>query len=317
MLVTEITKPFSSKILRDVIDKQFGGDSLLLKMNVNKASSLLEKVCKNIDTYRSSDNYFACESDAKYLKMLTVAKYLSEYIKENEKNIILEKDTDTTAMYQQGIKKGVGHTIDTARKFVPHATGSALGAFVGGLKGQSLQSEHGQVKITNLEAELGMVDPKNRASVSKFVDKQMTEHFKEYKDPATKKIITDFMNQLYKDGSSGKKQTPESIAAALTNLPNKPFKNITDKKLMTDLVKYFFSIYKGASAASVKSTIRATQNVPSPNSPVLNDTVSALQNLGYPRKNAIEAVRQAVEKNPNITKNFDSLLRAAQLLIRK
>lgn len=50
--------------------------------------------------------------------------------------------------------------------------------------------------------------------------------------------------------------------------------------------------------------------------PVADDALSALVNLGYPRALAQKAIETAIEKEPSISGNFDSLFRAALASIR-
>ena len=52
------------------------------------------------------------------------------------KNSLLEVDKD----YHTGVGMALGHGVNTVKNFAPHVAGSAIGAFVGGLKGQALKS---------------------------------------------------------------------------------------------------------------------------------------------------------------------------------
>ena len=238
---------------------------------------------------------------------------------EAPKKIIKAKTPDSqAAMYHSGIKKGAGHAIDTTRKFVPHVVGSAIGAFTAGLKGQSLQSEHGRVKITNLEQELEMVNPKNPESINKFFGSQMKEHFGEFKDPNSRRAITDYMNKIYLDGLAGKLVTTKDIETSIPQIKGNPFKNVTEPKLRKELVNYFMNMYVGAKKSTSKQATNIKQ-LPQRKaaSPAMNDVVSALQNLGYSKKNAIDAVTQAINKTPELNNNFEKLLRIAQTVIRK
>lgn len=50
--------------------------------------------------------------------------------------------------------------------------------------------------------------------------------------------------------------------------------------------------------------------------PVADDALSALVNLGYPRPVAQKAIESAMEKNPGIASDFETLFRAAMAAIR-
>jgi len=53
-----------------------------------------------------------------------------------------------------------------------------------------------------------------------------------------------------------------------------------------------------------------------PHTPVGDDALSALVNLGYPRPVAQKAIETAIEKNPDAAKDFETLFRAAMAAIR-
>ena len=47
-----------------------------------------------------------------------------------------------------------------------------------------------------------------------------------------------------------------------------------------------------------------------------DDALSALINLGYPRPAAQKAIDTAIERNPELAKDFETLFRAAMAAIR-
>jgi hypothetical protein len=324
MFLGELENPVSTKMISKVLRDTFEFELSKNELTESKAKFILEDVLAQISDFRNTDQYFLGERNGVYLSMLATAKYLSEYLR--EKKPLLEKNpprqkkavdpTAKAAMYQNGIQKGIGHGVNTATKFAPHVAGSAIGAFVGGLKGQSLASEHGQVKITDLEKELEMIDPRNPASVNKFFGKQMQEHFSDYKDPNSRRAISDYMNKVYRLGLAGKPLSYKDIEASLVALPGNPFKAVTDPKLRKELVNYFLNIHNSAKASATKK-VPVNVVAKQPDTATMNDVVSALQNLGYPRKNAIEAVKQVVDKTPDLKGNFEGMLRGAQALVRK
>jgi len=324
MFIGELGNPVSTQMIGKVLRETFDFELSKEELTEAKAKFILEDICSQISDFRNTDQYFLGERNAIYLSMLATAKYLTEYLR--EKKTLLEKNPRQqkpvapeakAAMYHGGIKKGIGHGVDTAKKFVPHVAGSAIGAFVGGLKGQSLSSEHGQIKITDLEKELEMIDPKNPASVNKFLGKQMQEHFSEYKDPNSRRGISEYMNKIYRNGLAGKLVTAKDVEAALPQIKGNPFKNVTDPKTRTELVGYFMNIYNGAKVAKTKPAGIKPVVAQLTSTQTMSDVVSALQNLGYQRKNAIDAVKQVVAKTPELNGNFEGLLKGAQALIRK
>lgn len=314
MFINELSKPVTTQVINKVIRETFDFDLSRDELTETKAKNILEDICLQIDSFRTTEQYLLGEKNATYLSMLATAKYLTEYLK--EKKTLLEKNpprvtkTPSVQAYHQGISKGIGHATDTTRRFIPHVAGSALGAFTAGLRGQALQSEHGKVKITNLEQELEMIDPKNPASVNKFFGKQMQEHFSDYKDPNSRRAISDYMNKVYRLGLAGKPMSAKEIEAALPTLLGNPFKNVTDPKLRKELVDYFLNIHNSAKAASAKK-IPVNVVAQQPNNAVMNDVVSALQNLQYNRKMAIDAVNTAVKKNPALSDKFELLFKTS------
>jgi hypothetical protein len=206
--------------------------------------------------------------------------------------------TDPT-VYHKGIQRGLVHGVDTARKFVPHVAGSAIGAFMAGLRGQELSSDAGKVKITNLDAEL-------------------EKHFNEYKDPKTQKVIKNYMTYLQKIASEpGKKMTPKIIEREMAGLPGNPFKSVTNPQKRQKLVDYFYSIYTTAQQEGKTGNKTRTTKPGAKVTQAMKDAASALENLGYPKKNAHEAIKTAVAKNPALNNNLDALIRASQAVITK
>src|ERR1035441_8280469 len=210
MFIDDLNKSMTARVIGNIIQETFEFELSEDTLSLQKAKDILENVCIQINDFRKRDQYLLGERNATYLSMLATAKYLTEYLR--EKKTLLEVDP-TAQMYHQGIQKGIGHGVDTATKFVPHVAGSAIGAFVGGLKGQALSSEHGRIKITNIN-----------------IDAEFDKHFSEYKDPNTKKVIKNYMSSLQKVGLQKQNLTPQIIEQQLANLPGKPFNNVEPKK---------------------------------------------------------------------------------------
>jgi len=260
--------------------------------------------------------------------MLATAKYLSEYLR--EKKPLLEKNPPRqqkavpppakAAMYHNGIQKGIGHGVNTATKFAPHVAGSAIGAFVGGLKGQSLASEHGQIKITDLEKELEMVDFRNPASIKAYTDKQTRQHFSQY-TPEQQKVISQYQQKLIADTRKGVKFTPELIKKQIASLPGNPFKNLADPDALVANLMARYEAVKAIStakpAAATKVPARTAGATMQQTTPAMKEAISALGNQGYTKKNAELAVNQAIGSNPKLKDDMDALFRAAHALVRK
>jgi len=280
MILSELERPITSQVINKVLQEQFNYEMPMEGLTPASAKALYEDLCKRIDNFRNTSKYLLGEKNAMYLSMLATAKFLTEYMR--EKKTLLEKEK---LDYNAGIGKALGHGVNTAKNFVPHVAGSALGAFVGGLKGQALQSEHGKVKITSIDLE-----------------KEMKDHFGEYKDPKVRKTIGDYLAYLKKAGESGQLLTPEEISAQIADLPGKPFaKDLKPKKL----AKYFFNIYEQSKKAKETPKTATVQPV----NKNAESVTSALINLGYKRPTALKMTQDAISKNPEAT--FDQLLRGA------
>jgi hypothetical protein len=295
MFIDDLNKSMTARVIGNIIQETFDFELSEDILSLQKAKDILEDVCIQINDFRNSKQYFLGERNATYLSMLATAKYLTEYLR--EKKTLLEEPT--TQMYHQGIKKGIGHGVDTATKFVPHVAGSAIGAFVGGLKGQALSSEHGRIKIANID-----------------IDKEFDKHFGEYKDPNTKKVIKNYMSSLQKAGLEKQNLTPQIIEQQLANLPGKPFKNVTDPKIKKEMIDYFMNIATSAKAPTSTDKL-AGRGVPLATTQVMKDTASALLNLGYKKQEVGIAIKNVVNKDAGLASDFDALFKSALAVIKK
>ena len=323
MVINDLEKSITSATISKVINETFNVNLSEDELTVKKAKAILEDICIQVNKFRMDKNYFIGEQNAAYLSMLATARYLTEYLKEKKNLTEAPKHSNdpvaTANMYHKGVAKGLGHGLNTATKFVPHVAGSALGAFVGGLKGQSLQSEHGQVKRVDLEKELEMIDFKNPTQAKSFIDKQLKKHFKQY-SPQEQRVIGDYIKFLYQNATAGNGNaiiTQKTIESQINKLPGQPFKNITDRAKYQLLVDYFMDIHNGALNAKIKDSKNTKNLSQHPMTPNMNDVISALENLGYPLKNAALAVQKAVDNDMTLSMDFSKLLRAAQLVITK
>lgn len=224
--------------------------------------------------------------------------------------MISEADKISPESYRRGIERGIAHGADTARKFVPHVAGSAIGAFVGGLRGQSLESNVGRVRITKLENELENIG-NNPRKIDNFFDSEIKKHFIQY-DRNSQQNIKKYMSRMYDYGKSGKTYNENNIKAELHKITNDPFKNIT-KENEDKLIKYFMEFY--VAGKNIIETEKIEKKIDEKSE--MPNVISALENLGYKKKNAVSAVAQAVSKNDKLKNNFDQLLKASQAVIQK
>ena len=320
MLITDIKKPITSNTVKSIIRENFHYDFPSAELTVSKAAALLKELRNQISNYRENQNYFLSEQDNHYFGMLTTANYLNRYLMERTpRNVKPKQNTNSQAnMYKQGINTGIKHGADTTVKFVPHVAGSAIGAFMGGLRGQALSSEAGKVKITELEKELSMIDPKESG---KFFQKDAQKHFGQYK-PIDKKNIADFEDKLYHAGLEGKPQSVETIEKNIANIAGNPLKDVVDPNLKKKMINHFYEIYQGGvvkrdALAKQSNRLTGMQATKTQGTQTMADVGSALLNQGYSKKNIIDAITAVVGKNPNLKDDFDALFREASNALRK
>lgn len=314
MFLNDFSESMTLSSISKFIREHFNYEMPLKDLSEDKAEAILADLSKKINAIRQSDEYHMTESNRNYLAMLYASRYLTEYLMEKDPSRIVRNPN----AYHAGSKRALGHAADTGVKFVPHVAGSALGAFVGGLKGQALTSDAGRIKVATheIEQELSKINPKSDQSVQRFVSSQMKQHFGEYKNPMTIKAISTYMTTLYKAGVARTPKTPDSVREDLLKMEGNPFQNVNPDE-MKKVVAYFMNIYKGGMAITQKAG-QAANVAPRPThtdpvkAKVANDVYSALLNLGYTKQIAKTAVMRTMQNMSGLALNFDQLFRQAQ-----
>ncbi|VVC05568.1 Uncharacterised protein [uncultured archaeon] len=301
MLVSEFTPEITTNRIREILANDF--HITYENLTPKKAVGLLEKKSKKISSLRESIEYFHSEKNHEYRKLLEEIKFLRMYLQEADPRVMA---------YQHGITRGVKYGADTTVKFVPHVVGSAIGAFMGGLRGEALQSTAGKVNVTDLENELENVDIGSQLGRKKFIDEQMTEHFKEFVDPTQRDSIYKFIDSLITSSTKGRNYTPDQVAQMIQGIPGNPFKGVTDQAERKKLADFFYACYIGGKKSKTKKDVQKNQNL----GKVSTDVISALVNLGYKQPDATRAVQAVLQKTPNLKDNFDDLLKASNSLGR-
>ena len=218
VVASAASTPVSYTHLHNLLREHFDYELPVGNLTVEKAQIVLEEICIRIDNFRKSNDYYLGERNARYLSMLATANFLTEFLK--DKAVLVEALPTNSSAYHAGMGKGIAHGVDTAGSFVPHVAGSAIGAFMGGLKGQALQSDAGRVKIANVDLENDMkgLNPKNPAQVKDFFQKQLKKHFSEYDTVQQGNILT-YMTGIYQAGVDNKNTSENDIAAGLKTIP--------------------------------------------------------------------------------------------------
>jgi hypothetical protein len=317
MIIEDFSRPVTTVTIHNILRENFNYEFPVDTLNKQKANALLEEVIIRINDFRNEGDYFLGEKNSQYLSMLATARFLTEYLR--EKKTLLEAGREVADPYHKGIQKAIGHGADTTVKFIPHVAGSAIGAFVNGLKGGSLQSEHGQIKRTDIEVEKKFknLDIDNPNSVRTFFDKEMKEHFNEYKGQDYK-IIQRFLMEMYNSGVKGNVENRTTIRNKVFRLPGNPFRLVTDKVKQKELIDYFYGIYYAVSRlkSAGKDNEKGKDKGPI-DKKTSNDVISALINLGYKKNDAMSVVKQALLNNNKLQGNFEALLKSSMGLITK
>jgi hypothetical protein len=318
MFLEEFEHPVTTVTIHNLLREHFDYELPVGNLTVEKAQIVLEEICIRIDNFRKSNDYYLGERNARYLSMLATANFLTEFLK--DKAVLVEALPTNSSAYHAGMGKGIAHGVDTAGSFVPHVAGSAIGAFMGGLKGQALQSDAGRVKIANVDLENDMkgLNPKNPAQVKDFFQKQLKKHFSEYDTVQQGNILT-YMTGIYQAGVDNKNTSENDIAAGLKTIPGNPFEKDIDPTKRKVLVDYFFSIYNKAkgSAKDSANPQAKPEDKKTPPTQEMHDVLSALENLKYSKKDAQELILQVVNKDHKLATDFDGLFRAVQAVNRK
>ncbi len=219
------------------------------------------------------------------------------------------------------------HAAELAK--VPHKIGKhSISAFLKGIKGEALPDNHGEIKINNYNDEWNFSEHSDIRKFHEYATSQIKEHFFEY-SPEEKTNIYIFINQLLNAGMTGNYQTKASVAKAMNNIGENPFKNVNEK-IRPRLINYFYNIYlmtnkkeSGLFAEPEEDEEGNSNNQDNENlSPkrfdnnVVNDALSALHNLGYDKKESNSMVKQALMDDPStrydLTKMLSAVFRKSQ-----
>lgn len=289
MLLNELSKSTDfEKLLREHFDFILP----VKQLSVFKAQAMLGKAQTTIDMIRKSEKYHLGEQNAVYLSMIATERFLTEYL--HEKAVLLEKDKIDPSKYAGASVQALARGVNTAHGFVPTVVGGAAAAFTSGLKGQALNTEHGRVKISDFEKELGGLASADALGTDKVLDSVIKKHFSEFKNPTDQRNIKQFLQKLVRSGFQNEIETPTTIAQKMAQIPGNPFKSVTDSTKRKEVADKLFELY---------STAKKKNQGPRwvlPNNPVVSDVVSALQNQGYKPNEAKTAVQKALDKNKDL-----------------
>jgi len=136
MILTELEKPITLAAVGEILKNYFDYTLPTSGLSKRTAHAIFEELNTKIAEFRNSESYYTGERNQAYLSMLTASRFLAEYLNEH---MLMEKDLPTNpAAYHKGAATAIQHGISTGANFVPHVAGSAVGAFIGGVKGRAL-----------------------------------------------------------------------------------------------------------------------------------------------------------------------------------